>query len=142
MVREGECWVLDKDKRAWNVDGSTSDRPPSPFSSWIKYWEGVTQRKRGFCSYKYCHNEADVGGHIWIARHRVFLAPICGNCNDWENESRRQGGGSCLKAGTAVVKVRVTNDMMTAERRYADDESEEDEWDIQFLRMGRAACFF
>lgn len=111
---------LPEDIHAWNVDGSSTDQLLS--CSWIEYWEKETGLQRGKCSYKDCKKAADHGGHIWLKRKGVFIAPICRGCNYSLNAKRQQnidGNHSFLRKGTTVVKSEITPDMKSAERRFA-----------------------
>jgi uncharacterized membrane protein YgcG len=107
----------DGDEIAWNMDGSSSDRPTIS-SSWIREWEIETGHNRGLCRYVGCRNEAQHGGHVWISSYRgVFVAPICQWCNDCENSCRWQGSGSRIKKGTVLLQRPYTEDMRNAPRR-------------------------
>ncbi|CAB9514974.1 expressed unknown protein [Seminavis robusta] len=111
---------LSSNRVAWNVDGSSSDQLED--SSWIQYWEEETRQSRGRCSYLGCNNPAQVGGHIWMARHgRPTIAPICRSCNNPENPNRMQGGNSQLRSGTIVVDTDYTHDMQISNRRFAEE---------------------
>mmetsp|Transcript_23544 Transcript_23544/g.41777 ORF Transcript_23544/g.41777 Transcript_23544/m.41777 type:complete len:224 (-) Transcript_23544:1195-1866(-) len=110
---------LYRDEIAWNVDGSSNDLLEE--SSWIQFWESNTGQQRGGCSFVGCNRPAQVGGHVWIQRRGVFIAPICNGCNYHGNVTRRQRGGSKLRQGTAVVRTEYTPEMQTAPRRYADE---------------------
>jgi hypothetical protein len=105
----------------WNVDGSSTDQLLG--CSWIEYWEKETGLSRGKCSYKDCRKPADHGGHIWLKRKGVFIAPICKGCNYSLNLKRRQdidgGDHPFLRKGTTVVKSEFTPDMKVADRRFA-----------------------
>jgi len=107
-----------KDAKAWNVDGSSSDRASGGLS-WIRYWEEKTGMNRAVCSYLHCNRSATVGGHIWICRKGTFIAPICSGCNFSENENRMQDAESRLRSGTLVVEAEYTEDMANADRRFA-----------------------
>ena len=110
--------------KAWNVDGSSTQRPPFG-GSWIGFWKDITNEvdtrgggERGRCSYDDCSRPANIGGHLWIMRHGVYITPICEECNDVENEARFQTGNSHLREGSVVVAVEYTEDMLNAERRF------------------------
>ena len=127
-----EVYSLEKNCDAWNIDGSSTDLPPQ-CSSWIAFWESKTGLKRGICSYSDCNKPAVVGGHIWLKRKGPHIAPICSGCNHVENVERFQaddGTHSCFRQGTALVRVKLTEDMKNADRRIAtyqlDSEYEEE----------------
>lgn len=114
---------LPEDMHAWNVDGSSTDQLLG--CSWIEYWENETGLRRGKCSYKDCTKVADQGGHIWLKRRGVVIAPICRGCNYSLNLKRQQdigGNHSFLRKGTTVVKSEITPDMKYAERRFVETE--------------------
>ena len=108
---------LRRNLSAWNVDGSSQDRLENV--SWIRMWERGTGQRRGRCSYSGCQNKAQVGGHIWIARSGVFIAPICHACNYHENANRMQGANATLEEGSLVIESEHTEEMAIAERRIA-----------------------
>ena len=55
---------LQQDLHAWNIDGSSVDKPE--VGSWIKFWEDSTGRSRSRCAYSDCPKQAEHGGHVWI----------------------------------------------------------------------------
>jgi hypothetical protein len=87
--------------------------------SFIRDAERATGRRRGRCSYEGCERDAVVGGHVHARGFGAVIAPICRECNLPGNLSRRQGGGSRLRAGIAVTRAEVTEGMLTGDRRYA-----------------------
>ena len=114
---------------AWNVDGSSTDSYRD--QSWIGIWEEATGQGRESCSFDDCCKQAQVGGHVWIKRVGVFIAPICNGCNYHMNMKRMQnvdGHHSFLRSGTTVLKVELTEDMCNADRRISvyEEDSEED----------------
>ena len=102
---------------AWNIDGS-GDAVPR-MESFIRDAECATGRRRGLCSYEGCGRDAMVGGHVHARGFGAVIAPICRECNSPRNLSRRQYGGSRLRAGIEVTRAEVTEGMLTAGRRYA-----------------------
>ena len=124
--------ILTQDKDAWNVDGSSGAKPPAEFneSSWMHFWKCVTNQVDGarFCAYKGCANRPQHGGHVWIPGHTFkytkvcWVVPICKECNDCNNKSRRQSfypnKNSKLRAGSYVVMVNFTSNMENAKRRF------------------------
>lgn len=153
---KGKCDVfrLQQDLHAWNVDGSSTDQ--LRYTSWMKYWEkmsGLGRRRR--CAFSDCYRDAEHGGHLWIKGHTsqtrgVWIAPICKQCNYYENPKRQwdaRGQHSFVRKGTVVVRTKYTPDMANAERRvsypddseeYDSDEYEEDDWEEQICE----ACGF
>lgn len=111
-------FLLRDDMLAWNVDGSSSHRYED--ISWIRIWEVETGQRRGRCCYSDCPMPAQIGGHIWICRHGVFIAPICRACNDAQNPRRMQNSQSTLRAGSIVVMSEYTEDMASAQRRIVE----------------------
>mmetsp|Transcript_18344 Transcript_18344/g.35051 ORF Transcript_18344/g.35051 Transcript_18344/m.35051 type:complete len:274 (-) Transcript_18344:49-870(-) len=118
MELSNNVYTLPHDMKAWNVDGSASDKAGYN-RSWISVWEETTGKMPGRCSYSDCHNHATVGGHVWIARSGVHLAPICTSCNHPQNVQRMQGANAFLRAGTWIFKKDYTNDMAQAPRNLA-----------------------
>lgn len=112
----GEVVRLAEPIHAWNVDGSSSAIPSS--SSWIAEAEARTGRQRGRCSYEGCGNLADVGGHVWVEGHGVFIAPICRWCNRYDNEQRMQDAHARLRGGIEITRAEYTEDMRNSERRF------------------------
>ena len=113
--------TLNANTSAWNVDGSSSSRP-TYYSSHIKDWTKETGRAPGICSYVGCTRPATVGGHIWLARLGVYIAPICDKCNYAGNNTKVMGAGAQIKAGVTLVDSEYTEDMQHAERRYVSPE--------------------
>lgn len=88
--------------RAQNVIGSSEDRRKG---SWIKYWEKYTGRKARTCSYLGCSNQADVGGHLFLARYSrqyTYITAICYSCN---NQKHQDGEYYDMKSNVAYVKI-------------------------------------
>jgi len=120
---------LQQDLHAWNIDGSSVDKPE--VGSWIKFWEDSTGRSRSRCAYSDCPKQAEHGGHVWITgghssmQHEFcWIVPICAECNSPLNDKRMQnseGNHSCLRVGCLVVKTKYTFEMRTAQRRIAMD---------------------
>ena len=79
-----------------------------------------TGRKRGRCSFEGCGNEAEVGGHVQIARTGCVIAPICKPCNNPNNQNRMQGAGARLRKNIEVTRTPMTWGMRTAVRRVPD----------------------
>ena len=80
-------------EHAWNIDGSSGDQRLDQYGnkiSWIKYWENKTGIKRSVCSYSDCNQDAICGGHIWVKKVGVVIAPICNECNHISNLDRQQ----------------------------------------------------
>lgn len=138
------CVKLTSRTHAWNVDGSSSDKPPYG-TSWIRHWEKQTGLVRSACAYDGCRRKATHGGHVWIKLRGVHLAPICAPCNSTRNADRMQhekGRHSYLSAGTVVVHMRHTTEMQWSERRIACDarECEECGRDISNRPASHTVC--
>ena len=116
-MSETDVVRLERAVHAWNNDGSADAVPR--MESFIRDAERATGRRRGRCSYDGCERDAVVGGHVHARGFGAVIAPICRECNSPRNLSRRQGGGSRLRAGIAVTRAEVTEGMLTGERRYA-----------------------
>ena len=102
------------------MDGS-ADAFPYLTGSWIAEAEAITGRRRGRCSFEGCPNMAEVGGHVWVRSIGCVIAPICKPCNSPQNMARRQGGGSYLRANIEVFQTHMTEGMLNAERRFAQE---------------------
>lgn len=98
-----KLFYLDGNFPAWNMIGSSDDKPPEGFS-WISFAENITGKKRGNCSFSDCYKKAEVGGHLWIKQVGCCIAPICSGCNYHENKKRMQSGNSTLRNGITVIK--------------------------------------
>jgi hypothetical protein len=120
--RHGEIIRIQKRVQAWNVDGSSSDRPKS--SSHIKDWEIATGSLRGICSFEDCNcNDTSslVGGHVMVPGIGVCIVPICRRCNYYRNSKRFQdtnGNNSYVRAFSELMKTNLTTDMKNAPRRF------------------------
>ena len=110
-----EVLILNETCSAWNVDGSSDALAQS--GSWIRDAEEATGRKRGRCSFEGCRNQAEVGGHVWMARIGCVIAPICKPCNRPNNQHRMQGSGARLRKNIEVTRTGVTEGMHKAARR-------------------------
>ena len=116
-MSEDDVVRLERAVDAWNIDGS-GDAVPR-MESFIRDAERATGRRRGLCSYEGCGRGAEVGGHVHARGFGAVIAPICRECNSPRNLSRRQYGGSRLRAGIEVTRAEVTEGMLMADRRYA-----------------------
>ena len=117
---DANVFRLRKNMHAWNVDASSTDSYTDV--SWIRRWERATGLDRGRCSFDGCSRCAEIGGHVWIKNHGVYIAPICRSCNYHANAERMQsadGDHSFLRKGVTVIKTTFTEDMRHAERRIA-----------------------
>mmetsp|Transcript_830 Transcript_830/g.2241 ORF Transcript_830/g.2241 Transcript_830/m.2241 type:complete len:218 (-) Transcript_830:328-981(-) len=115
-MRSAGVMRLSKPYLAWNADGSASATTAAG-ESWITHAEACTGRQRGRCSFSGCNEQAEVGGHVFITKRGVWIAPICWRCNHPKNTMRWQGSGSTLRAGILVTKAERTEDMDNAPRR-------------------------
>jgi len=107
---------------AWNMDGSSSAKPPTT-KTWIREYEVGTGSVLSACAFEGCERRAAHGGHVWIRgvsdERKCWIAPICAECNDPKTDERRQGGNSRLRANIYVLRTDVTDDMRNAMRRYS-----------------------
>ena len=113
-----EVLILNETFSAWNVDGSSDALSRS--GSWLRDAEESTGRKRGRCSFEGCGNQAEVGGHVWMARIGCVIAPICKPCNRPSNQQRMQGAGARLRKNIEVTRTAKTDGMRKAVRRAPD----------------------
>ena len=140
------AYRLQKDVHAWNIDGSSADKPID--TSWIKYWESCSGLGRRRCAFLGCDRDAEHGGHVWIMGHSsrkrgVWIVPLCRKCNYCDNAHRQMdanGDHSFLRQGTVVVRTEYTEDMAHAPRRvssfdtdegYDSQEYEVDDWEVR-----------
>ena len=57
------AYRLQKDVHAWNIDGSSADKPID--TSWIKYWESCSGLGRRRCAFLGCDRDAERRqGHV------------------------------------------------------------------------------
>ena len=113
-----EVLILKETFSAWNYDGSSDAVAQS--GSWLRDAEEATGRKRGRCSFDGCGRQAEVGGHVHMARIGCVIAPICRECNNPNNQSRRMGAGARLRKNIEVTRSDVTEGMRNAVRRTPD----------------------
>eukprot|EP01052_Picozoa_sp_SAG31_P048075 SAG31_NODE_9893_length_1215_cov_1.122760_1_plen_212_part_10 len=121
-------------RAAWNVDGSASDKIET---SWIRFWEELTKKKRSICSYEGCNWPANHGGHVWIRYRGVHIVPICAQCNDCNNPERMQAkdaNHSRLRCGILAIQIMATDDIRNSDRRVAAAQSSSDTDDDSSLR--------
>lgn len=119
-VKGTDVFYIRRKVHAWNVNASSSDA--RAYVSWIKRWERATGMTRGRCSFDDCARRAEVGGHVWIKKNGVFIAPICKPCNYHANANRMQnldGDHSFLRGGSVVFRTAMTDDMRDAERCFS-----------------------
>ncbi len=115
MSEQTQVLILGATVSAWNVDGSSDATPRS--KSWVCDAKEATGRKRGRCSYEGCSNQAEVGGHVYMARIGCVIAPICNPCNRPNNKNRMQGSGARLRKNVDVTCTAMTDGMRKAVRR-------------------------
>ena len=73
-----------------NLSGTSDDRPPLPWSSWLEYWEFCTRRKAIKCSVISCNNNPDVGAHVVnndSIDFNVYIVPLCYEHNNKSDEN-------------------------------------------------------
>ena len=64
-----------------NLNG-TEGKSPSPYSSWLEYWEKKTGQKVDECAA--CSRKADVGGHVKKvdgSDDNHYIVPLCNSHN-------------------------------------------------------------
>ncbi len=65
-----------------NIPGTGDDIPPSPYSTWLAYWESKTYQYGRFCSNFLCFKKATLGGHVKIVGDNTpYIIPLCDSCN-------------------------------------------------------------
>jgi hypothetical protein len=122
--KRSEVYKLVAPEQAWNMDGSSSHKPPKGSPSWIGHWQKETGETKNICSYADCINPATVGGHVCTIKLGVCIVPICRQCNHPGNTKRYQsekGNHSLLREGTTVYPITPTVDMECATRRKRKD---------------------
>lgn len=72
-----------------NLSGTSEEKPPLPFTSWLDYWENCTRRKAKKCSAINCNNDANVGAHVInndSNDFNIYLVPLCYEHNNKSDE--------------------------------------------------------
>lgn len=65
-----------------NLNGTSDNRVPYGYSSWLDYWEKKTGKKAGECGH--CYEKAYVGAHVQKANSSDkswYIVPLCYKCN-------------------------------------------------------------
>ncbi len=65
-----------------NLNGTSDNRVPSGYSSWLEYWEKKTGKRAGECGH--CTAKAEVGAHVQKADsydRSWYIVPLCYACN-------------------------------------------------------------
>ncbi len=65
-----------------NLNGTSDNRVPFSYSSWLDYWEKKAQRRAGKCGH--CDSKAIVGAHVQKAGNldrSWYIVPLCYKCN-------------------------------------------------------------
>lgn len=73
-------------RRIENATRTSNDKAPSPYKSWLEYWEDHTHIQNAFCSNHICLNKATLGGHIkFVGDDTLYIVPLCDSCNQLES---------------------------------------------------------
>ena len=65
-----------------NLNGTSDDRVPAGYSSWLDYWEKNARKKAGECGC--CFHKAEVGAHVQKVDgldKSWYIVPLCCKCN-------------------------------------------------------------
>ena len=65
-----------------NLNGTSDNKVPYGYSSWLDYWEKKTGKKAGECGH--CRERASVGAHVQKADsfdRSWYIVPLCHGCN-------------------------------------------------------------
>lgn len=62
-----------------NKKGTSTNNPPSGYSSWLEFWEKKKGKKATVCEAKSCSGNADLGGHVIKSGEgpKEYILPIC-----------------------------------------------------------------
>merc|ERR1711953_1486593 len=95
---------------AWisHVVGSSPQKAPSGYNSWMAYWCGKSGRQwPATCQIKGCSNPPSLGAHIYIKKQGLqqnFILPTCGACN--QDTRYFYGNGYCQpNSGSLAVWI-------------------------------------
>ncbi len=73
-----------------NLSGTSEEKPPIPYASWLDYWENYKGRKAKKCSALNCENDANVGAHVINTDSidfNIYIVPLCYEHNNKSEES-------------------------------------------------------
>lgn len=65
-----------------NLNGTSDNKVPNSYSSWLDFWEKKTGKKAGECGH--CTSKAEVGAHVQKADGNDkswYIVPLCQKCN-------------------------------------------------------------
>lgn len=68
-----------------NLNGTSDNLPPKPYSSWKAWWEDKKGRNFMFCSCSDCLSPASVGAHAQKVSKddkKWYIIPLCTSCNN------------------------------------------------------------
>lgn len=67
-----------------NLNGTSDNKIPAGYSSWIDFWEKKSGKKAGECGRRGCHKKATDGAHVQKAdsdNRNWYIVPLCHECN-------------------------------------------------------------
>ena len=65
-----------------NLNGTSDNKAPAEYSSWLEFWEKKAGKKAGECGH--CTADAEVGAHVQKADSSDkswYIVPLCKTCN-------------------------------------------------------------
>lgn len=62
-----------------NKKGTSTNSPPSGYSSWLDFWEKKADKKATRCEAQSCNGKPDVGGHVIKSGEgpKEYIVPLC-----------------------------------------------------------------
>jgi hypothetical protein len=67
-----------------NKKGTSDQKPPVGYTSWLDFWEKKKGKKATECEARYCNGNADLGGHVIKAGEggKEYILPLCYSHNN------------------------------------------------------------
>lgn len=65
-----------------NLNGTSDNKVPSGYTSWLNFWEKNSKKKASECSH--CNKSAVLGAHVQKANstdRSWYIVPLCCGCN-------------------------------------------------------------
>ncbi|TGL87993.1 hypothetical protein EHQ68_11180 [Leptospira congkakensis] len=71
-----------------NKNNTSGKTPPSPYSSWLDFWEKKKGKKATKCEAMSCNGKPDVGGHVIKSGEssKEYILPLCYSHNNKSSE--------------------------------------------------------
>lgn len=62
-----------------NLHGTSEQKPPKGYDSWMDYWEKKAERTVKNCCAKDCNNRCNVGAHVKKETGKKYIIPFAMN---------------------------------------------------------------